>query len=249
MLNKIKYYLKRSIYRIFKYKSIYGSIYLNYMPDSINSEYLYNYKKYLNSYIMTNKLNNNGDISRLFSIILNCKQVFIENVKGDIAEVGVWRGNTASILVKFAAENDRKIFLFDTFKGFDDFDIKQIDKSVKKNQFSDTSLELVKNVIGKYEKCIYEVGYFPETIKEYHKNRIYSVVSIDCDLYEPIKSALSFFYPRMANGGLILMHDYSSGCWPGSFKAINEFFEDKKEKLILLPDKSGSAFVRVINGK
>jgi O-methyltransferase len=42
-------------------------------------------------------------------------------------------------------------------------------------------------------------------------------------------------------GGFILAHDYNS--WPGARKAVEQFFRDKPEIPIPMPDKSGSALV------
>jgi len=36
------------------------------------------------------------------------------------------------------------------------------------------------------------------------------------------------------------MHDYSNLCWEDAERRIDEFFADMLEKLILIPDKSGS---------
>ena len=70
------------------------------------------------------------------------------------------------------------------------------------------------------------------------------MVSLDCDLYAPTKAGLEFFYPLMEKHGIFLLHDYSSLHWEGSKRAIDEFCELNNEKLILIPDKSGSAFFR-----
>jgi hypothetical protein len=69
-------------------------------------------------------------------------------------------------------------------------------------------------------------------------------VSLDCDLYEPMKAGLEFFYPRMTRGGIFLLHDYSSFSWNGAKKAIDEFCGQSGEFIVLMPDKSGSAFLR-----
>jgi hypothetical protein len=69
-------------------------------------------------------------------------------------------------------------------------------------------------------------------------------VHIDCDLYEPIRAALEYFYPRMVPGGYIVMHDYTSMAWNGAERAIDEFFADKPESVIPLPDGAGSCVAR-----
>jgi Macrocin-O-methyltransferase (TylF) len=71
----------------------------------------------------------------------------------------------------------------------------------------------------------------------------FAFVQIDCDLYQPAKAALEYFYPRMSHGGLIVVHDLATGRWPGISQAVNEFLADKPESLVLMPDTSGSAAI------
>jgi O-methyltransferase len=54
-------------------------------------------------------------------------------------------------------------------------------------------------------------------------------------------AGLKYFYEKVNPGGFILAHDFNS--WPGSRKAVREFFHDKPEVPIPMPDKSGSALI------
>ena len=216
-----------------------------YQPDS-HTEFSSHaeYDALFKSFTAFNEYNNAGDATRLWSLILNIKQVLSENIQGDFAELGVWRGNTASVLAHYAAKSDRYVYLFDTFEGFNTNDLQGVDKN-KPMAFDDTSVEMVKNVIGKAsDRCLFVKGYFPASVSEEHKNKIYAIVSLDCDLYAPMKAGLEFFYPLMLQGGLLLIHDYSSGFWDGTKKATDEFCMASGECAILMPDKSGSAFIR-----
>jgi hypothetical protein len=196
------------------------------------------------SFTQYNKFNNAGDVTRLWALILNIKQILNYNISGDFAELGVWRGNTASVLAYYAVSSNRKVYLFDTYEGFDARDLEGVDKD-KQMAFADTSLKIVKEVIGtSSEVCKFVKGYFPHTVTDEHRATTFSIVSIDCDLYEPMKAGLEFFYPLLSKGGLFLLHDYSSTLWDGSKKAIDEFCTKNEEYLILMPDKSGSAYIR-----
>jgi len=222
---------------------------LTYTPDSIAhaKAYPHIYDLY-EKFRKFNRSNNGGDINRLISIVLNLEKVLDEdNVQGDLAEVGVWKGNTACLLAYYAREYERKCFLFDTYEGFDTRDLEGVDESSEKGDFNDTTLEIVKNVIGSesLDTCEFLKGYFPESIPDYLDKEKFAVVSLDCDLYKPMKAGLTWFYPRMQNGAIFLLHDYSSRVWEGSKKAIDEFCSETKQQVILLPDKSGSAFIRI----
>ena len=225
-------------------KANFMKIYLAYLPDSHiyfnahpESKTLFKQFKRFNAF-------NSGDSARFWSFLLNIKQVMSEGIEGDFAELGVWRGNTAAILAYYAGINHRKLYLFDTYEGFSNKDLKGIDNN-KFMDFSETSIELVKEVVhDTYNVASYIKGYFPDTIEEIHRSTKYSIVSLDCDLYEPTKAGLSFFYPLMSKGGIIFLHDYSSMFWDGSKKAIDDFCKANNEFVILMPDKSGSAFIR-----
>jgi hypothetical protein len=223
-----------------------SSFWIIYSPDSNNIRSLHpEFRNLYKSWVRGNKLNNTGDLSRFFSFILNLKIVINEGIPGSFAELGVWRGNSAAVISYFAVKDGRKCFLFDTFQGFDERDLRGIDEKHGKS-FSDTSISYVKQTINQLDedKVVYVAGYFPESVNKEVSNEMYAFVSIDCDLYEPMKQALLFFYPRMSKGGFLFLHDYSSGLWEGGSRAINEFLAQTDEYLILLPDKSGTAVIR-----
>jgi Macrocin-O-methyltransferase (TylF) len=191
-----------------------------------------------------NRLNNAGDTVRLWAFILNIKKVLEDGIEGDFAELGVWRGNSSAVLAHFASLANRSHYLFDTFGGFDERDISGIDPTSRPT-FSNTSIATAQQVIGPaWDACRVVAGRFPDSIRLEHRDRKYAVVSLDCDLYEPMKAALDFFYPRVSPGGLLLLHDYANPHWPGVRRAVDEFCALAGEPLIVVPDKSGTAVIR-----
>jgi SAM-dependent methyltransferase len=221
------------------------ALYVAHQPDSYSTfgahpEFDELYRKFS----AHNRPNNSGDSARLWSLILNCKQVMGDGIPGDFAELGVWRGNTAAVLAHFAAAHQRQVDLFDTFSGFDSNDIVGIDAN-KPMVFGDTSMKMVREVIGANQGiCNFVPGYFPGTLTDLHRSKQYAVVSLDCDLYEPMKAGLDFFYSRLAPGGILFLHDYSSLHWNGAKLAVDEFCKTSGEFIVLMPDKAGSAFLR-----
>jgi hypothetical protein len=91
--------------------------------------------------------NNAGDLQRLYALILNIKQILDENIAGDMAELGVFRGNSAAVLAHYARLHGKKLLLFDTFEGFDRRDLVGVDDSPTP-QFDDTSLDQVRDLVG-----------------------------------------------------------------------------------------------------
>jgi hypothetical protein len=188
---------------------------------------------------------NRGDTGRLMAFILNIKQVLADGIEGDFAELGVWRGNSAAILAYYAHRSGRRVVLFDTFEGFNAADLKGIDAGKsERTVFDNTSMAIVAATVGYPTSVDYVKGYFPDSAINPLSDRQYSIVSLDCDLYAPMKAGLEFFYTRMSPGGLFLLHDYSSVTWAGAKQAIDEFCTTTGEHLILMPDGAGSALFR-----
>ncbi|APG30603.1 O-methyltransferase [Granulibacter bethesdensis] len=183
-----------------------------------------------------------GDMVRFFSFIMFFDILIAENITGDLLELGVWKGDTAVLLADFARKRNVTAWLLDTFEGFDQRDLAENEDHLSA-AFKDTSLAAVRKRIGE-ESVRYIQGYFPDTANQLLSDNQYSFVHIDCDLYAPILSALEYFYPRMVEGGFIVMHDFMSLTWEGPTRAINEFFADKPEKIIPVADFAGTVVVR-----
>jgi glycosyltransferase involved in cell wall biosynthesis len=218
-------------------------LYVAYRPDSdVEYDTHPELRALSEKWIRNNVFNNAGDLPRLYAVSLNVKQVLTEGVLGDFAELGVYRGNSAAVLAHYARQHNRLVFLFDTFDGFDAGDLTGIDASVSR-EFHDTSLDLVRENVGD-GSVVYVKGHFPGSITDEAAARRFAIVHLDCDLYEPMRAALEFFYPRLSPGGLMILHDYSSVCWVGVKQAIDEYLPKITDSLILIPDKSGTAMIR-----
>jgi Macrocin-O-methyltransferase (TylF) len=239
----------------FRHRPYSGDVAVSYLPDAYAVFKAYpELDALFDRFTRNNRDNNGGDLSRLFSLVLNVTQVLEEAIPGDFAELGVWRGNSAAVLAHYARGAGRELYLFDTFEGFDARDITGVDSGATTQLFSDTSMDLVRDCIGAdHAHCHFVKGFFPATFSAEHAARTYAVVNLDCDLYEPMKAGLNAFYPRLARGGMFMLHDYSSRYWAGAKQAVDEFCRETGEFIVLLPDKSGSAYLRksrerVVNG-
>lgn len=183
------------------------------------------------------------DNTRRDMIILFLRTVIENKIDGDFAELGVYKGLTAKLIHKYAP--DRKIHLFDTFSGFNtkgsEMEMKKTGLEVKSDQFSDTNVESVKNFIQPNENLFIYKGYFPENLPKDFSKIKFAFVHLDADLYDPTMEGLKNFYNKITSGGIILIHDYNS--WIGARAAVDEFFKNKPENPIPMPDKSGSAII------
>ncbi len=92
---------------------------------------------------------------RLAAFECACREILDRDIKGNLAEAGVFTGEFAKYINAFFPQ--KKFYLIDTFEGFDDRDVK-IDRN---NLFSDgnqdwrdTSVELVLSKMIYAENCI-----------------------------------------------------------------------------------------------
>jgi hypothetical protein len=223
-----------------------GSIFLlSYRPDfDYDFGKFPDYDAFRRAWTRGNEANNGGDLTRLYLMCLNTQRVIEERVEGDFVELGVYKGNSAKILCELGKRDSRRTVLFDTFSGFDEHDLVKEGQQVRRT-YADTTLTAVRQFVGD-DHVTYVPGRFPDSLTVAITPSKIALAHIDCDLYEPMKAGLEVFYPLMAPGGIFILHDYSSGWWEGAKRAIDEFLADKPERLVLMPDKSGTAIFRKI---
>ena len=183
------------------------------------------------------------DCTRRDMLVLLLRTILEQEVLGNFAEVGVYKGSTAKLIHKYAPHRD--LYLFDTFSGFEERSVETEKRgtglTVSKDHFADTSVDAVKKYVSPNEHVHFYPGYFPDNVPKTFSTMQFSFVHLDADLFDPILQGLEQFYPKMSPGGIIVVHDYNS--WIGARKAVDQFFKDKKEKPVPMPDKSGSAII------
>jgi O-methyltransferase len=152
---------------------------------------------------------------------------------GDVAEIGVYRGGKAYLLAKTIATGKNRLHLFDTFEGMPPTD-RQKDPFHHEGNFSDTSLESVKEFLSDCDNVAYYPGFFPETATPVASTR-FSLVHVDADIYKSVHDCCSFFYDRLLPGGFMVFDDYGFLRTPGSKEAVDDFFLEKPEYPCYLP--------------
>jgi O-methyltransferase len=178
---------------------------------------------------------------RLSSFDLVVEEIEKKNLAGDVAELGVYKGEFAAVMNR--AFPARTLYLFDTFEGFDSSD-KETERKLGSpgygRDFSDTSVEEVMKRMPNAERCVLRKGYFPDTA-EGLADKKFCFVSIDTDLYAPVAAGLSFFYPRLCAGGFIFVHDYNNDLFPGAKLAVQEFSAKNAVSFVPITDRYGTA--------
>jgi len=146
--------------------------------------------------------------------------------------VGVYKGGTARLLAAVFRKCDKPVHLFDTFQGMPAVDAQK--DLHKQGDFSDTSLESVRQFLADMPNARLYPGIFPTTAAPI-ENRRFAMVHIDADIYSSVRDSCEFFYPRMNRAGIVMFDDYGTKSCPGAKRAVDEFFANKPERLIYFP--------------
>ena len=180
------------------------------------------------------------DKVRFYTFWFEIERLKKDHVPGAFAEVGVYKGETAKIIHEM--DTSRSLHLFDTFEGFAKQDLETETADAKNSiDFSDTNVKLVTELIDGNSNIVFHKGYFPDTARHLEVQK-YAFVHLDADLYKPTLAALHYFYPRLPEGGVIMVHDYNH-TWAGVKRALTEFQSSIPENITELPDWQGSVLI------
>ena len=189
---------------------------------------------------------------RLYSAIEAIRHLAKHNIEGDIVECGVFKGGSSMAMAMTlldCGESNRNLYLYDTFSGMSeptsedlsfgggDANTKFKEKELKDIGGSDWCYSPLEEVQSNMERTRYprERIYFvkgkvEDTIPDTLPEKI-AILRLDTDWYESTKHEMEHLFPRLVNGGILIIDDY--GHWQGSKKAVDEYIKDNKIKLFL----------------
>ena len=173
---------------------------------------------------------------RLYATYFSTCHIIQNEIPGAFAECGVWRGGNIMAMALTLIElgvKDRPIYLYDTFTGMPQPGEKDVDFRNRNawGQWGDiyrqttAELEEVKrNVFSTgYENFVFVSGRVEDTIPGRVPDRI-ALLRLDTDWYESTRHELIHLYPRVTEGGVLIVDDY--GHWRGCKQAVDEYFQE-----------------------
>jgi len=195
-------------------------------------------------------------VPRLQALIDAVRHCVRRDVPGDFAECGVWRGGSILAMIHTLQElgvDDRDIHLFDTFQGMTEPTERDV------SPFHQPALEAWNEARARGDR-LYSVFFDPEIFSAaavrktllstgYPAERIHMVAGpveqtvpenapeslallrLDTDWYESTRHEMEHLYPRLTNGGVLIVDDY--GHWEGARRAVDEYFERRSPPLLL----------------
>ena len=91
----------------------------------------------------------------------------------------------------------------------------------REGYFSNTTERIVLDKMIYPEMCEIRKGIFPGSAASLEEK--FCFANLDADLYAPTLAGLEYFYPRMVDGGIILVHDYFSEAFHGVKDAVKKY--------------------------
>ena len=157
-------------------------------------------------------------MDRLNNIQELLEDVIRRGIDGDVIETGVWRGG-ASIFMRAVLKahdiTDKKVWACDSFEGLplpepDKYPADTGDVHHTFN-FLAVSQETVAANFEKYglldDQVKFVKGYFEDTLSDIPAEK-FCLLRLDGDMYSSTIAALEALYPKLSNGGYIIIDDF-----------------------------------------
>lgn len=181
---------------------------------------------------------------RLYALVQAVRYIQARGVAGALVECGVWKGGSMMAVadtLRRARDASRDLYLFDTFEGMPpagsgdlrydgvsatalmDAQNRQTSRAWAYSSVGDVrrNLRLVDYPEDRIH-CI--VGRVEDTIPDNAPREI-ALLRLDTDWYESTAHELKHLFPRLVDGGVLIIDDY--GHWQGARRAVTEYFGDQ----------------------
>jgi len=195
-------------------------------------------------------------VARLQSVVDAVRYLEARRVPGALAECGVWRGGSVLAMILTLQElgrEEREIYLYDTFTGMtapSDVDVSRPEGSAKAaweeaerrgerpwpemygpDVFGEERVRQTLLATGYPEERLHFVpGPVEETLPREAPAEL-ALLRLDTDWYESTRHELDHLYPRLRDGGVLIVDDY--GHWEGARRAVDEYFATSAKPVLL----------------
>jgi len=164
---------------------------------------------------------------RLRNLAHLCQHLRHHNVPGDFVECGVMKGGSAALMSRFL--ENRHLWLYDTFSGMPAPGPEDGDEAKKwQGKCLGTQAEVrhIMGLVGTSADCYtLQAGLFSRSFTNARQPGQVALLHCDADWYDSVYQVLDFFYPRVSDGGCIVLDDF--GWWEGCRRAFYDFCKDK----------------------
>lgn len=174
----------------------------------------------------------------------------LQNIPGALAELGVYKGGFSRCINTLMPE--RKLYLFDTFSGFDPEEgRREMANSTCQEAFLEahrnTAAETVLKSMPHPETIEIRAGLFPDSLNGLDER--FCLVSLDADFRDSTLAGLRYFWPRLNEGGYLMIHDWGCPRLTGVAEALDAYEQEISQKLpgVPIPDIGNSLIVQKVS--
>ncbi len=154
-----------------------------------------------------------------------------KNIPGDVAEFGCYTGTTSLFIRRSLDEKHqsekRAFHVYDSFEGLPEKT--RADQSMAGDQFKAGELAVSKKDFLRHFQAanlrppIVHKGWFSDLTGKDVPEKI-AFAFLDGDFYDSIMDTLKLAWPRLSQGGAVLVDDYGREALPGAERAVRDFF-------------------------
>ncbi len=194
-------------------------------------------------------------VPRVLAVIEAVRYCETRGIEGAFAECGVWRGGSvlAMLLTLQELGAERDVWLYDTFEGMTAPTERDL------SRFHKPALEIWREAIAQrrrpWPEFFAEEVFNEDAVRQtlattgYPADRLHFVrgpveqtlpkhapeqlalLRLDTDWYESTRHELHHLYPRLQDGGVLIVDDY--GHWEGCRRAVDEYFTSEAPQVLL----------------
>lgn len=179
---------------------------------------------------------------RVYAVVNAVEYLVKRGVVGDFVECGVWRGGSmmamaGTLLALDSTERD--LWLYDTFDGMAapsaadrDYAGRTAESLLAGEPPAEGRSVWARASLGDVEEGMESTGYPParvhyvagkveDTVPATVPEKI-ALLRLDTDWYESTRHELEHLFPRLVEGGVLILDDY--GHWQGARRAVDDYF-------------------------
>lgn len=159
-----------------------------------------------------------------------------KTVPGDIVECGVWKGGMIAAISELIG--NKRALLFDSYEGLpkpkedDGIQAKLWQANVKGEFYYDNcsaeeafAIEAMTMSGASFNSF---QGWFKDTLNNKLPIEKISILRLDVDWYDSTMECLTYLFPLLSKGGIVLIDDYYT--WEGCSKAVHDYLSKIKSK-------------------
>lgn len=151
------------------------------------------------------------------------------NLNGHVADVGTWKGASFLFMAKmiklFEPYNTTQVYAFDWFQGMEPG--KDDDQTQSGNYCADfDSLNRLVELQGLSDIAIINKMDVTSELTPYFEQRPwmrFKFVFIDCGIEGVLESSLANFWPRLVNGGVLILDHYNNDSSPTESRILEKY--------------------------